>query len=64
MEEAAEKHGEAVSQLASRCLSWAALSIGSQGGLPTAEGGHPLAFVAPEVRRAALGIRPEVADTP
>lgn len=47
----------------SHSLSWAALSIGFQGGLPAAEGGHPLVFVAPGVRRVAPGVRPKVADT-
>lgn len=51
----AEKQGEAVSQLGSHCWSQAAPSIGSQYGLPAAEGGHSPALAAPEGSRVALG---------
>lgn len=64
MEEEAEKRGGAVTELGSHCLSWAALSIGSPGGPRAAEGGHPLALLAPEVRRVAMRVMPEVVDTP
>lgn len=54
-EEVGEKQGKAVSQLGSHCWSQAALSIGSQRGLPAAEGGHSPALVAPVGSRVALG---------